>query len=429
MDLERYQQLVSYLDTLILPPTVNKEEQLRFKRQTTYYFLRDNILYRRNPLDPNFPLRVVTKGEVELVLRYFHTDLLAGHFAFQRTYQKIAERYYWPGMRKDVYDYVRTCDVCQRRGHPQRKPEPLHPLVVGQPFDRVGIDMVGPLQETKAGNRYIVVATDYLTKWPEALPVSDGTAETAARFLFDQILTRHGAPRELLSDRGKTFLNRVIDHLCGLWNAKHALASAYHPMTNGLVERYNKTLAETLAKVSFRCPFEWDELVPAALFAYRTARQETTKHTPFYLLYGREPTYPVESTVETYPHEIPTEEDLSDVLLRRTFQLYGPLVEARSQARTNILREQKRQKRRYDKNVKPQEIQEGDLVLLYRSARAKTRSGKLEPKWTGPFRVHSVVGNGVYRLATLEGNVDERPVNVQRLKTYHQRSIDQYKSG
>src|SRR5689334_11693269 len=133
---------------------------------------------------------------------YFHTNPLAGHFGWQQTYQKLAERFYWPDMRKHVHDFVRSCDTCQKRGPPLARQEPLHPLRVGQPFDRVGIDMVGPLPLTPRGNRFIIVATDYLTKWPEASAVPDPKALTAAQFLMDNIITRHGAPQELLSDRG-----------------------------------------------------------------------------------------------------------------------------------------------------------------------------------------------------------------------------------
>jgi hypothetical protein len=186
---------------------------------------------------------------MEMVLQAFHENPLAGHFGVDQTYQKIAERYYWPDLRKQVYDFVRTCDTCQRRGPPPKQPEPLHPIRVGEPFDRVGIDMVGPLPVTTQGNKYIIVATDYLTKWPEAWPTADATAVTAADFLVDCIIARHGAPRELLSDQGRTFLNQLLAAVCDRWEIQQTFATAYHLQTNGLVERYNKTLAEILAKV------------------------------------------------------------------------------------------------------------------------------------------------------------------------------------
>ena len=148
MDLDQYSQLVTYLDTLVLPASLSSSEQLRLRRQSTYYFIRDGILYRKNQTSPNYPLRVVTKKDVELVFHYFHTDSLAGHFGPLRTYQKIQERYFWPDMRKQIYDFVKTCDICQRRDKPNKYQEPLHPLPVGQSFDQIGIDLLGPLLTT-----------------------------------------------------------------------------------------------------------------------------------------------------------------------------------------------------------------------------------------------------------------------------------------
>ena len=146
--------------------------------------------------------------------------------------------------------------------------------------------MVELLPVTTQGNKYIIVATDYLTKWPEAWPTADATAVTAADFLVDCIIARHGAPRELLSDQGRTFLNQLLAAMCDRWEIQQTFATVYHPQTNGLVERYNKTLAKTLAKVCLQRPQDWDDFISTALFAYRTARHETTRHTPFYLLYG-----------------------------------------------------------------------------------------------------------------------------------------------
>ena len=152
--------------------------------------------------------------DVETILRAFHEDPFAGHFGTKRTYQKIAECYYWPDMQKHIYDFVQMCDACQRHGPPHRRPEPLYPLKVGGPFERVCIDMVGPLPITAKGNRFILVATNYLTKWPEARPIPDATAVTAADFVYEQIISQHGAPKELLFDRGTNFLNQTMAEMC-----------------------------------------------------------------------------------------------------------------------------------------------------------------------------------------------------------------------
>jgi hypothetical protein len=424
MDPVTYEQLVTYLSTLILPLTIPKDRQRSFKLSSSHYLVRGTFLYRKNKQNPDRPLRVVLMKDVELVLRALHEDPFAGHFGVKRTYQKVAERYFWPDMRKHVYDFVKTCDACQRRGPPPARPEPLYPLSVGEPFERIGIDMVGPLPETATGNKFIIVATDYLTKWPEARPAIDTTAATAAGFLYEDILSRHGAPKELLSDRGRTFLNQTLAELCKRWQVRQAFASAYHPQTNGLVERYNKTLVETLAKLCLLRPQDWDRMVPAALFAYRTAKHETTKQTPFFLLYGKEATYPIETIVATYPQESnhqPLECPDADQLVQRALRLYD-LGEARSSAWVNIERDQQKQQQRYNRKVQQQTYRVNDEVLRYDSALAKTHSGKLVAKWVGPFRIHSVLGKGVYWLEQRDGSLDERPVNAKRLKLYYRRT-------
>ena len=196
-------------------------------------------------------------------------------------------------MFEDIRTYVQSCEKCQRRGRPTRT-EPLHPIKVGQPFDRIGIDIVGPLPTTERGNKYIVVATDYLTKWPETRALTNAKAASVVPFFYEDIICRHGCPKVLLTDRGTHFVNEMLDSLCNQLGVKHKLSSAYHPQTNGLVERFNRTLCETLAKFSNENKDDWDLYIPSALFAYRTMRHNTTRHEPFYLAYGHEVTLPVE---------------------------------------------------------------------------------------------------------------------------------------
>ena len=170
-------------------------------------------------------------------------------------------------------------------------------------------------------------------------------------------------------------------------------------------------------------PQDWDEMLPAALCAYRTAKHETTKQTPFFMVYGREATYPSETVVTTYPHEHDEQQITSsdtNKLVQRSLRLYE-LMEARNEARRRIEKEQQRQKQRHDQNVRPQMFAVHDMVLLHDTAKAKQHSGKFIPKWNGPYRIHSVLGNGVYRLAQPNGKTLDDPINARRLKLYHQR--------
>ena len=125
----------------------------------------------------------------------------------------MSEKYFWPSYGEDIKRYIESCDACQRRGKPQRN-EPLHPIKVGQPFSRVDIDIIGPLNISKLKNQYIVTATDYLTKWVEARALKKANAANVAKFLWEDIICRYGSPKELLSDRGWVFLSETIKEIC-----------------------------------------------------------------------------------------------------------------------------------------------------------------------------------------------------------------------
>ena len=189
-------------------------------------------------------------------------------------------------MYEDIRQYICTCDICQKR----RRDKDIDRLQLIQPttaFAHIGIDIVGPLPRTLRGNRYIVVAVDYLTKYPEAkaLPLAD--ALNIAPFIYEDLICRHGIPSELTSDRGTEFLNEMIQLMTLHFGIRHIQTTAYHPQGNGLTEWTNQTIKNTLAKAVQSQGRDWDLYLPSTLFALRTMKQETTKFTPFELTYGR----------------------------------------------------------------------------------------------------------------------------------------------
>src|SRR6266540_3901635 len=215
-------------------------------------------------------------------------------------------------MYEDIRGYVQTCDACQRRGNPKAN-NVLHPIESKAPFQRIGIDIVGPLTITKKGNRYIVTAMDYFTKWPIAKAIKEATAKTVSKFIYEKIICEHGYPQVLQSDQRTHFVNRIIQDLSEKFRIKHRLSSPYHPQTNDLVERFNQTLCEKLAKLSEETDY-WDEFVDSVLIAYHTTKHSATGITSFLLTYGREAVLPIDeikllmiyermmSIVEEIPH-------------------------------------------------------------------------------------------------------------------------------
>ena len=263
-------------------------------------------------------------------------------------------------MYKDVQNYVRSCEVCQKRGKSKRK-EPLHPIQVGRAFERIGIDLVGPLPITNRNNRYIIVATDYLTRWPEAKAVPDAGAETLAKFIFEEIVCRHGVPKIILSDNGKNFTSEVVRILCEKFLIKHIFSSPYHPQTNGMVERLNRTLCNSLAKVTENIE-DWDLNISAVLFAYRTKRHTTTGYTPFHLVYGRQAILPIETVIPIDPVDSDEEISLENSILQRAFELIDELPYQHNAARENTIKSQKKQKVRFDSRIQKEKFEIRDKV-------------------------------------------------------------------
>jgi hypothetical protein len=353
-----------------------------------------------------------------LILFNLHKSPIGAHQGIENTYQKLKERYYWPGMRNAVKHYIKGCDECQRRGQPFRK-EPLIPIKIGEPFHRVGIDIKGPLPITKKENRYIIVAMDYLTKWPEAKATSEAKASDVAKFLHQEIICRHGTPSILLSDRGTPFVNALIKELCEKGEIRHRLTSPYRPQTNGMVERFNRTIGESLAKMTSNPEKEWDEYLDAILLAYRTMKHESTGFTPFQLIYGRQARLPIELKVTTHPNEYSS---IEEALMQRTVEITNKMIFDQAQARENIKKKQERMKKYHGKISDKLKI--GDKVLLFRNQLQGNLSAKLEEKWTGPYYIHEVLGANNYKLRTLEGRLVKNTVHGERLKLYWKQALE-----
>ena len=410
MNTDQYNRIFQYLSQQTVPLDLSTNKQIKqFKNFCTPFVIKNNYLYRKDKRKINNLLRVIRTYEMEAVLYMMHNSPTSGHFSTDIMFDKVRSRYFWPQMYENIREYVKSCDACQRRGKPKTQQQ-LHPIAVHAPFYQIGIDFVGPLPRTLNGNRYIIVAIDYLTKWPEARPVATATADETEKFIYEEIICQHGCPQIILSDRGAHFNNQVIQRLVERFKIRHLFSTPYHPQTNGLVERFNRTLCESLAKLSKETD-EWDEYVKPALFAYRTSKQSTTQVTPFYLTYGREAILPMDETNQS-------EETLSD----RIFKLLNVLPHDRENTRKRIDQQQNKQKLYHDQQIKcDTKFEIGDKVLLYRAEKAKQWSGKLDEKWKGPYYIHIVQPNGSYKLRTLSGQVLKTPFNGRLLKSYNDR--------
>jgi hypothetical protein len=411
MDIQQYFNIQQYLThNKYLDHIQTNKEKKRFTNMAKFFTIQNSKLYRFDRRKPGYLLQVLKRYELEPILYMMHNDLTAGHFGREIMFNKIRTRYYWPQMYEDIKEYVKTCDSCQRRGGPSKNNE-LHPIPPHSPFYQIGIDFIGPLPITPRGNRYIIVAVDMFTKWPEARAVAEATASQVALFLYEEIICRHGCPMKILSDRGSHFNNVMIKELMDKFGIKHHNSTPYHPQTNGQVERFNKTLKESLAKI-IEEQTEWDLHIAPVLFAYRTAQQSTTKMTPFLLTYGREAKLPLDDHID--------QENKN--LIDRIRQIIEKLPDIREKAKQTMIAIKNKQKTAHDKHLaKPTSFDIGQKVLYYDAARINQFSGKLEPKWKGPYRIHEILINGSYRLREIDGRLLAKPVNGDLLKLYHDR--------
>ncbi|CAM4586800.1 unnamed protein product [Lepidochelys olivacea] len=217
------------------------------------------------------------------LLSLAHDIPLAGHQGIRRTRQRLLQNFYWPGVFTTVRQYCRSCDPCQRVGKARDKGKAaLRPLpIIEEPFQKVAMDIVGPLSRTtRSGKKYILVVVDFATRYPEAVPLASIEADTVANALLT-IFSRVGFPKEVLTDQGSNFMSALLRCLWEKCGVRHDWASAYHPQSNGLVERFNGTLKMMLKTFMDQHPQDWDKYLPHLLFAYREVPQETTGFSPF----------------------------------------------------------------------------------------------------------------------------------------------------
>ncbi len=284
---------------------------------------------------------------------------------------------------------MQSCLECRVATKPRRGARPpLQPITVSRPFQTVGVDIM-TLPLTRQGNQYVVVLMDYFTKWVHAVPIPNQRTETIARALIEHVIITHGVPEALLSDRGTNLLSNLMTELCQLMGMKKLNTTVVHPQTDGLVERFNRTLKSMLRKHSAKYGPEWDQYLPYLLFAYRTKVHESTGESPFFLLFGRDARLPTETAL-TQPRT-PYQVDLKDY---RTEVVSG-LSEAWELARKKVKKAQQHQKNQYDKTTTAPQYKVGDRIFVYQPQEETRKDRKLVPPSYGPYRIIDVTSTDV----------------------------------
>ena len=262
------------------------------KTGLVYFVEKNGLLYKTFESDV-FPESVIEQLVIpmnrrNLVLETAHTSSFAGHMSINKTRDRVYSIFFWPGVDRDIKQFVRSCRVCQMARAPGNsgKAELGVMNIITTPFMKVAIDIIGPLQLTDRRNRYILTMVDVATRWPDAAVLSNIHTNTIIEALCN-MFSRIGFPEQILSDNGPQFKSELYEQVCRFFQIKCIKTTPYHPSSNGMVERFNGTLKNMLRKLAEKEPKNWDRFVNAALFAYREIPNETTGFSPYEMIYGR----------------------------------------------------------------------------------------------------------------------------------------------
>ncbi|KAJ0568663.1 putative nucleotidyltransferase, Hydrolase [Helianthus annuus] len=258
-----------------------------------------------------------------------------------------------------------------------------------------GIDFMGPFPVSK-GNRYILVAIDYVSKWVEAQALPTNEARVVLSFL-KKLFSRFGTPKALISDRGTHFCNALMEKLLARYGVTHRFSTAYHPQTSGQVENANHGIKRILEKTVGKNRKDWSDKLDDALWAFRTAYKTPLGTTPFMIVYGKACHLPVELDHRALWALKTVNLDMTEAARKHFFQIHE-LEELRDPAYARSLGIKEKMKASHDRKLrKVKEFSKGDRVLLYNSI-LKLFAGKLKSKWSGPYMVHYVFPYGAVEI-------------------------------
>ncbi|XP_076055262.1 uncharacterized protein LOC143033653 [Oratosquilla oratoria] len=348
------------------------------------------------------------------VLRLAHDTPLAGHLGVRKTLFNITQHFHWPTVVKDVAQYCKTCHTCQLVGKPNQKivEAPLHPIpVMEEPFKKVLIDCVGPLPPSSKGNQYILTIMCMSTRFPEAIPLKNIKAQNIIREML-KYFTMVGFPKNIQSDQGSNFLSNKFRETLVTLGINHVTSSAYHPQSQGALERFHQTLKTMLRIFCAENTRNWEDGLPFLLFATRITIQESLGFSPSELVFGHEVRGPLKILHEQWMKEEPPVPSLKYVS-----QVTEKLLEAWKLARENLANAQRVMKGRYDKNSKLRTFSPGDQVLLY----LPIPGDPLQAKYKGPYEVLSRASDLNYIIKTPDRRKSSRLCHINTLKPYHSR--------
>ncbi|GKV15581.1 hypothetical protein SLEP1_g26361 [Rubroshorea leprosula] len=323
-----------------------------------------------------------------------HNEICGAHQAGIKMRWLIhRHEFFWPSILKDCISYAKCCKACQ-----------IH----------------GPLQRVPAGHSFIIVATDYFTKWVEAKPMKKVDQTDIIKFLKEEIIHRFGLPETVTSDQGTVFVGAQVEAFAKEMGFRLLTSTPHYAQANGQAEASNRIVINLLEKMVDDNPRRWHELLSDTIWAYRTSQRSSTKVTPFSLTYGHDAVLPMELSARSLRIAIQhglTFGEYNEAMILELEDLEGMRLTALDRLQTQKLKVA----RAYNKRVKSRSLAEGDLVwkVILPPGKKDPRFGKWSPNWERPFRIHEVLRGRAYWLESLNEQLHPRKINEIYLKPYY----------
>lgn len=391
---------------------VNRISQSRFGLYRGY-FLKQDMLYKRSKISGELiDILVVPENIINEIIMEFHDNARNGaHLGIHKTLGRIRSRIWCRRLAKHVERYVKSCQKCQEVKGENRLPiGELYPTSCKRPMERIAIDVMGPLSFANNSHRYIISSIDYATKWAQACSVASVCTEQLCKFVNDEIISRHGIPEEIITDRGSQFTSQMFGTMLRNYGIKHILIPTAHAASNGLIEKFNGTLKKMIICYINNQQDNWVDFLQDVVFSYNTAVQHTTGYSPFKLLYNREPKLIIDTKINFRRQDNLLSQRERDISSRRVKEI----VENRVQV------QQRRQKKEYDKRHRKETFNLGDYVMVKDFSKTVGKSFNLQPRYKGPYRIIQQVAPSIYMVKSVH-NEKQIEVHVEYFKKYYMR--------
>lgn len=383
-------------------------------------------LFKQITVSSHLPLRwvqVIPKEGRAAILQMCHDDPVSGHGGVYRTFHRVRIQAYWPEMQKEIIAYIKNCEVCQRYKVERRRPAGLMGSqdTISQPFEVLSTDLIGPLPRSTAGNTYLSVTTDYFTKYVFLKPLREPTSHNIIKHLKNDVILIYGAPKVAITDNAKYYRGAKFTEMCSSFkiDLKHNIA--YNSRSNP-TERSNQSIETMICSYIADDHRKWDLLMPELQWAMRSSLSAATKHTPHYLVFGKE------LSLDGRHHPLTALPDdaveLPEAADRDEYADYlKHLDDFRDEVQERLQEAQARNARTYNLRRREAPFKTGDRVWrknFVKSNKAKKIAKKLAPKWVGPFVIKNKVGRVSYLLEDSNG-VEDGPWHADQLKKHFPR--------